>query len=666
MSLLMTVFFSLVSWLLCSAYRVLQLVIPYTRNGKPWYSLGIIVITFYTIQYFLTPFNRNGIIIVTFSLLVILFVGRMFYLRLNNRWNVLGYQEDRETSSFLTKTTIVFSIIFATTTWGVPFLNNKISNRTDLEIITPNRDYTQSWERIKNFFYPLRPRMGIGDGLFPETFSLGQSRSLDEEIVLQVHILEKSSHNARYYWKARIYSSYENGFWGNESLEYSSLDKLALNPNLFFNNELLNYTFIYKNKEKVLITPQIVIDVDRDVKVEFFSDEHNKQDVISISNYGLVRNGDQITVLGGYYDFRFDNQTTTENEYPDWVQSRYLSLPEGFSSAIRDLAIETTQNESSVFDQVSAVTRYMRNNYKYKDKVNIPKGEDPLEWFLFNGREGFCNYFASAEIMMLRSLGIPSRMVVGYAQGEHLKDKNIYQVKKKDSHSWVEVFFPEYGWIIFEPTPSQPRILYKNEPIPDYEIENQENQPIKETEDTQNFHQLDDFDKINDLLNERATDKKATWKYLLWTLPFFMLFLIIFSGHQLIILRRRPVLIPIAIQRILCEREKKVPKWIKNWADYEQLSILEKNFQVLKYISIALGISKDSIQTPKEFLLELFSVIDQNGHYGLGFMEKYHQEKYGNKKIHYSEEIRASYLKIIKSIVFLKISWMKSKISIRI
>ena len=78
----------------------------------------------------------------------------------------------------------------------------------------------------------------------------------------------------------------------------------------------------------------------------------------------------------------------------------------------------------------------------------------------FSGREGFCNYFASAEVLMLRSIGIPSRMVVGFAQGEHLADGNVYDVRKKDSHSWVEVFFPEQGWIIFEPTPSQPSIAY--------------------------------------------------------------------------------------------------------------------------------------------------------------------------------------------------------------
>lgn len=637
----------------------------FTRYGKPWYPLGIIVCSFYTIQYFLSPLNRNGLIITAFSLFVILFFGRVFYLNQNKRWTTLGYQEDQETSGFLTKIIFVVSVIFTITIWGVPFLNKRISQMTEWESFQSIQEYSESWERIKNFLYPLRPQVGLSDGLFPETLALGSSRSLDEDVILQVHVPEDSSHTERYYWKARVYSSYENGFWGNESLEYSSLNKIEIKPNVFFDNEILPYTFVYHTNEEMIVTPQIVIDVDGNANVGFFSHGNDKQDVISFSNYGSLRIGDQITVKGGYYEFQFDLRETSEYEYPEWVQSRYLSLPEGFSPAIRNLADEITRDKDSVLDQALAITSYLRNTFGYKDNVEVSRGDDPIEWFLFNGKEGFCNYFASAEVLMLRSLGIPSRMVVGYAQGERLNEKKIYEVKKKDSHSWVEVFFPEQGWIIFEPTPSQPRISYAQDVIPEIIIEGRNTHRNDALEDEQNFERLDNLEMSNDLLLKEDISKKTSWKYFLWILPFLMLVLIVIAGFQIFILREKPISLPIALHEKMLKRDKKEPKWIRKWADYERLSLFEKNFQVIKFISITLGISKDLIQTPKEFLMNLYSTIDQDDHHGLYFMEKYHQEKYGKQKIQYTKIIKASYLMILRTIVLKKISQIKEKIRFR-
>jgi hypothetical protein len=138
------------------------------------------------------------------------------------------------------------------------------------------------------------------------------------------------------------------------------------------------------------------------------------------------------------------------------------------------------------------------------------------------------------------------------------------------------------------------------------------------------------------------------------------------SGFQFVVIREKPILIPIFIQRKLFEKEKKIPNWIRRWADYEKLSVLEKNYQVIKFISIAFGFSRNSTQTPKEFLLDLFSKIDLRNSHGLDFMEKYHQVKFGNKRILYSEEIKASYLMILKSIISKKVSGVGETIKFRI
>jgi transglutaminase-like putative cysteine protease len=290
------------------------------------------------------------------------------------------------------------------------------------------------------------------------------------------------------------------------------LNKIELNPYLVNNREILPYTFTFKVNEKILITPQIVVDVDRDMKVGFYPAGDNDQDVINFIDYDLIRIGDKITVFGEYYDFLFDDQSAEEYVYPEWVQLRYLNLPEDFSPDIKNLAVEVTRDKYSVFDQAIAINNYLRSTYRYTDTVKIPKGEDPLEWFLFHGREGFCNYFASAEVLMLRSIGIPSRMVGGFAHGERLSDKYIYKVRKKDSHSWVEVFFSEQGWIIFEPTPSQPGIAYIRKSAAETPNDRQERSSIDDLESGKNFEREKYFEMSEEFLSKGELDKSAIWR----------------------------------------------------------------------------------------------------------------------------------------------------------
>jgi hypothetical protein len=111
------------------------------------------------------------------------------------------------------------------------------------------------------------------------------------------------------------------------------------------------------------------------------------------------------------------------------------------------------------YDMAQAVTGWLRNNIDYdRQTAAPPPGQDPVDWFLFDSRVGFCNYYASAEILLLRSLGIPARMAVGYASGTALPG-GAYEVHADDAHAWPEVFFPGIGWVEFEPTVSQPALI---------------------------------------------------------------------------------------------------------------------------------------------------------------------------------------------------------------
>ncbi|MGI8493757.1 MAG: transglutaminaseTgpA domain-containing protein [Pyrinomonadaceae bacterium] len=134
----------------------------------------------------------------------------------------------------------------------------------------------------------------------------------------------------------------------------------------------------------------------------------------------------------------------------------YLKLPDTLDQRIFNLGQEIIQNSgaSNRYDQAKAVENYLQTNYGYTLELKAG-GAEPLADFLFNVREGHCEYFATAMAILLRTQGIATRIVNGFQQGEYNETADVYIVKQKDAHSWVEVYFPkENVWIPFDPTPS--------------------------------------------------------------------------------------------------------------------------------------------------------------------------------------------------------------------
>ena len=144
-------------------------------------------------------------------------------------------------------------------------------------------------------------------------------------------------------------------------------------------------------------------------------------------------------------------------QYPDWVSERYLQLPDSITDRTAQLAETITEGLETSYDKTVAVTRWLRSNIEYQRVIEAPpEGVDPVDWFLFEYGIGFCNYYASAEVVMLRSLGIPARVAAGFARGEYQPSTATYDVYAEAAHSWPEVYFPGVGWVEFEPTVSQP------------------------------------------------------------------------------------------------------------------------------------------------------------------------------------------------------------------
>jgi hypothetical protein len=133
--------------------------------------------------------------------------------------------------------------------------------------------------------------------------------------------------------------------------------------------------------------------------------------------------------------------------------AEYLRLP-SLDSRIPKLAGDITANAPSNYDKAIALEQYLQTHFGYTLELPRSLPQDPLANFLFVRKKGHCEYFASSMAVMLRSLGIPSRIVTGFRGGEFNDLTGQYVVRASDAHSWVEAYFPGSGWVSFDPTPA--------------------------------------------------------------------------------------------------------------------------------------------------------------------------------------------------------------------
>ena len=176
----------------------------------------------------------------------------------------------------------------------------------------------------------------------------------------------------------------------------------------------------------------------------------------------------QPTTSSGRYNATVEYSTATTSElqaagtdYPRWVED-YVGLPpQGYRprfvlDEIHNLALTIVQQAGAhtPYDMAHAIEAYLRDTSKftYSLDAKTPQGRDPIEYFLFVSHKGYCEFFATAMGDMLRSLGIPTRLVNGFGPGNFDSQYNAFVVRGEDAHTWVEVYFPNYGWIPFEPT----------------------------------------------------------------------------------------------------------------------------------------------------------------------------------------------------------------------
>jgi len=152
-----------------------------------------------------------------------------------------------------------------------------------------------------------------------------------------------------------------------------------------------------------------------------------------------------------------------DNKRYSTQDDRFLELPENIDPRIERLAAQVTAGRLNRYDKAKAIEEYLHTNFGYTLELKAG-GPDPLADFLFNVRQGHCEYFATAMAIMLRTQGIATRVVNGFHQGDYNEAADIYVVRQKNAHSWVEVYFPKSdSWVKFDPTPPAGQVAPSSE-----------------------------------------------------------------------------------------------------------------------------------------------------------------------------------------------------------
>ncbi len=247
----------------------------------------------------------------------------------------------------------------------------------------------------------------------------------------------------------------------------------------------------------------------------------------------------------------------------------------------------------------------MRENIVYSQTIpEPPRNKNSLEWVLFDFKQAYCVYYASAEVLMLRSVGVPARMAVGFAQGE--RDENTYVVRRLNSHAWPEVFFPGIGWVEFEPTAGQApldRPLPPQDPL-DASGLNLPNNLLPEEEGQFASRERD----------EEGVDSSAQ-QALMGIQPIYYLLplLMIVTGLMILIGRRYrydlPARIPSFLRSAIERTGIDVPAWVIRWETWVRLSPIERAFESVNFALRNLDQAVPVHSTPMERAAKLTRIL---------------------------------------------------------
>lgn len=379
-------------------------------------------------------------------------------------WYSHGIRVPRRLRGQFLRVGAVLAAVAVITAWIIPTnsLQQQLDNFQEFMRSDPLRDLNEVWSRLFQSVEAEGPTSA--DYYGSDSLNLtGAIRLGDQEV-----LIVQAPTDRRYYWRSRVFDTYELGQWSSGASIRLTTPQSPLSIVLEADRareavEQL-HTVAMRSTRLVYGAPQLQsVDLATRTYLSYIYQnvDASPMNVSAVRPIQPLVRGEQYTVTSLMSIATADELRAAGTAYPDWIinHPQYLrASPNVIGERTRALAQQIVDEAaaSTPYDKAKALERWLRQNIAYNETIPTPPaGLDPIEWFLFDIQEGYCNYYATAMITMLRAQGIPSRMAAGFAQGTYDAARGEFIVRERDAHTWVEAYFPGYGWIEFEPTSAQ-------------------------------------------------------------------------------------------------------------------------------------------------------------------------------------------------------------------
>jgi transglutaminase-like putative cysteine protease len=630
-----------------------------TRHAHPWRAVlpaGLAQLIIQTYDPFLSVRAWYMVIYLFFALLL---VARVTYLRHRARWQREHVFLPTYVGVDLGRVTVQVAALLVLAAWTTPALATAFSPAQSAW-----RDVSRPWlsirDRLEDAMASLRDQFGGVYSVYGDSLLLGRGNELTDDIAMVVEVQPDAPTPVRYYWRARVYDHYANGQWNStivsatQRVTPEDFELILPAPEQSTPGEgdwTAAFTITTAGPISTLFIPARPVWLDHSARADLTYNPDGAVEIVALHANPPLYAGEVYQVHSAFSDVTIAQLRSAGVAYPEWITSHYLQLPDDISPRIRELARQITFELDNPYDIASAITLYLRTYIQYTEVIpsHPSAGQEPLEWFLFDVREGYCSYYASAEVIMLRLLGIPARMAVGYAEGAGESGSEIYMisqrgtnmwpegselyvVRHRDAHAWPEVYFPGVGWVEFEPTASQPP-LYR--PLGE--------DPADATEDALSLFDLDPEQRerweeyleglelpADGSLPESPPDTPASG------LTVAIVALTVSLGLSLILLavvwrKHRPrtlTPVPVLLKRGLDRFDIQPPAALARWVLHATLPPLARAYQELNYALIRLGAPPDPAATPAERAAALSRLLPEAAGSAGRLLAEYHDMAY--------------------------------------
>ncbi len=429
------------------------------REGRVWRAIIPIGLVLLVNLYFGPP--DLGIYFAVYVLCALLLAVRSFLSEREIQWRIerIRYPTDLQ-FDFLRDGLILAAAVLAITLLLPNAGGSGVLASTFEPLRAPWQDVQREWGRLFSSLNYRGP--GAGEAVYSDTLTLGGPRNLGDTVIMDVR-----SAGGRY-WRAVAFDTFTGRRWLNTSSLVQSVNASnhVNTPQFEARQEITQTITVMAATGNVLFAASQPLRVSLNADANLDVVEQPPGDALPIAEISMLhrrganlRPGNTYLAVSSLSSASIEELQGAGEDYPDWVKQEYLELPADQSPQVAELAQQVTAEAITPFDKAVALEQFLRS-FPYNDQIPAPPaGANAVNYFLFDVKQGYCDYYASSFAMMARALGIPARVSAGYAQGEYTTDIDAYRVREYNGHSWPEVFFPGYGWIEFEPTASELEIV---------------------------------------------------------------------------------------------------------------------------------------------------------------------------------------------------------------